>query len=153
MFLDDLRFSLNATMPVFLMMVFGYFCRRIGLLDEHTTTKINRFTFRALLPALLFADLSKSDFRSVWDSKFVFFCIGVTVLSISVASVYSLLHKDKAERGEIIQASYRSSAAVLGIAFVKNIYGDSLMAALMVLGTVPLYSFTISFFSGAIIPR
>ena len=140
MFLDDLRVSLNATVPVFLMMVFGYFCRRIGLLDEHTTTKINRFTFRALLPALLFADLSKSDFRSVWDSKFVFFCIGVTVLSISVASVYSLLHKDKAERGEIIQASYRSSAAVLGIAFVKNIYGDSLMAALMVLGTVPLYN-------------
>ncbi|MBO7395400.1 MAG: AEC family transporter [Ruminococcus sp.] len=140
MFLDDLRFSLNATMPVFLMMVFGYFCRRAGLLDEHTTAKVNRFTFRTLLPALLFADLSKADFRSVWDSRFVLFCVGVTLLSILTAGAYSLLHKDKAERGEIIQASYRSSAAVLGIAFVRNIYGDSLMAALMVLGTVPLYN-------------
>ena len=140
MFLDDLRFSLNATMPVFLMMVFGYICRRIGLLDEHTTSKVNRFTFRTLLPALLFADLSKADFRTVWDSKFVLFCVGVTLLSILTAGAYSLLHKDKAERGEIIQASYRSSAAVLGIAFVRNIYGDSLMAALMVLGTVPLYN-------------
>lgn len=140
MFLDDLRFSLNATMPVFLMMVFGYICRRIGLLDEHTTSKVNRFTFRTLLPALLFADLSKADFRTVWDSKFVLFCVGVTLLSILTAGAYSLLHKDRAERGEIIQASYRSSAAVLGIAFVRNIYGDSLMAALMVLGTVPLYN-------------
>ena len=140
MFLDDLRFSLNATMPVFLMMVFGYFCRRVGLLDEHTTAKVNKFTFRTLLPALLFADLSKADFRSVWDSCFVLFCVGVTLLSILTAAAYSLLHKDKAERGEIIQASYRSSAAVLGIAFVRNIYGDSLMAALMVLGTVPLYN-------------
>lgn len=140
MFLADLRFSLNATMPVFLMMVFGYICRRIGLLDEHTTSKVNKFTFRTLLPALLFADLSKADFRTVWDSKFVLFCIGVTLLSIFVASMYSLLHKDKAERGEIIQASYRSSAAILGIAFVRNIYGESLMAALMVLGTVPLYN-------------
>ena len=140
MFLDDLRFSLNATMPVFLMMVFGYICRRIGLLDEHTTSKVNRFTFRTLLPALLFADLSKADFRTVWDSKFVLFCVCVTLLSILTAGAYSLLHKDKAERGEIIQASYRSSAAVLGIAFVRNIYGDSLMAALMVLGTVPLYN-------------
>jgi len=140
MFLDDLRFSLNATMPVFLMMVFGYICRRIGLLDEHTTSKVNRFTFRTLLPALLFADLSKADFRTVWDSEFVLFCVCVTLLSILTAGAYSLLHKDKTERGEIIQASYRSSAAVLGIAFVRNIYGDSLMAALMVLGTVPLYN-------------
>lgn len=140
MFLDDLRFSLNATMPVFLMMVFGYICRRIGLLDEHTTAKLNKFTFRTLLPALLFADLSKTDFRTVWDSRFVLFCVGATLLSILTAGAYSLLHKDKAERGEIIQASYRSSAAVLGIAFVRNIYGDSLMAALMVLGTVPLYN-------------
>ncbi len=140
MFLDDLRFSLNATMPVFLMMVFGYICRRIGLLDEHTTAKLNKFTFRTLLPALLFADLSKADFRTVWDSRFVLFCVGATLLSILTAGAYSLLHKDKAERGEIIQASYRSSAAVLGIAFVRNIYGDSLMAALMVLGTVPLYN-------------
>ena len=68
------------------------------------------------------------------------FCVIVTLLSISAASVYSLLHKDKNERGEIIQASYRSSAAVLGIAFVRNIYGDSLMAALMIVGTVPLYN-------------
>ena len=140
MFLDDLRFSLNATMPVFLMMVFGYICRRIGLLDEHTTAKLNKFTFRTLLPALLFADLSKADFRTVWDSRFVLFCVGATLLSILTAGAYSLLHKDKAERGEIIQASYRSSAAVLGIAFVRNIYGDSLMAALMVLGTVSLYN-------------
>ena len=140
MFLDDLRFSLNATVPVFLMMVFGYFCRRIGLLDEPTTAKLNKFTFRTLLPALLFADLSKADFRSVWDTRFVMFCVIVTLLSILAASVYSLLHKDKNERGEIIQASYRSSAAVLGIAFVRNIYGDSLMAALMIVGTVPLYN-------------
>ncbi len=140
MFLDDLRFSLNATVPVFLMMVFGYFCRRIDLLDEPATAKLNKFTFRTLLPALLFADLSKADFRAVWDTRFVLFCVGATLLSILTAAAYSLLHKDKTERGEIIQASYRSSAAVLGIAFVRNIYGDSLMAALMIVGTVPLYN-------------
>ena len=85
-------------------------------------------------------DLSTADFRAVWDGRFVLFCAVVTLLSIGIAVLYSLLHKDRSERGEIIQASYRSSAAVLGIAFVRNIYGDSLMAALMVLGTVPLYN-------------
>lgn len=140
MFFDDLRFSLNATVPVFLMMIFGYICKKIGLLDDHSTAKINKFTFTVTLPALLFEDLSTADFRAVWDTNFVLFCIIATLLSVLIAMIYSLLSKDKAERGEIIQAAYRSSAAVLGIAFVKNIYGEASMAALMIVGTVPIYN-------------
>ena len=140
MFLRNLIFSLNATVPVFLMMVCGWFVHRIKLLDDNATAQINRFVFRALLPALLFMDLSTADFRAVWDGKFVLFCMCATLLSVGIAVLYSLLFKDRAERGEIIQASYRSSAAVLGIAFVNNIYGHSTMAALMIVGTVPLYN-------------
>lgn len=140
MFVENLQFSLNATVPVFLMMLFGWFCQKTGLLDDHTTAKLNKFTFKTTLPALLFMDLSNADFRSVWDWKFVFFCITATFLSVGIAIVFSLLHKDRHERGEIIQACYRSSAAVLGIAFVKNIYGEASMAALMIAGTVPIYN-------------
>jgi hypothetical protein len=140
MFIDNLRFSINATVPVFLMMIFGWVCQRIGLLDEHTTAKLNKFTFKTTLPALLFMDLSEADFKAVWDWGYVLFCVTATIISLCIAFAYSLLHKDKAERGEIIQASYRSSAAVLGIAFVNNIYGKATMAALMIVGTVPLYN-------------
>ncbi len=140
MFAENLVFSLNATVPVFLMMVFGWFARMIGLLDDHTTSKLNKFVFKALLPALLFMDLSAADFRQVWDTRFVIFCMTATLLSVGIALCFSLFHKDKSERGEIIQASYRSSAAILGIAFVKNIYGEATMAALMIVGTVPIYN-------------
>lgn len=140
MFFDNLQFSLNATVPVFLMMVFGWFSKKIGLLDDHSTAQINKFVFKTLLPALLFMDLSTADFRSVWDTKFVLFCMTVTLICVGIALLYSLVWKDKNERGEIIQASYRSSAAILGIAFVKNIYGQATMAALMIVGTVPIYN-------------
>lgn len=123
-----------------MMMAFGWFVKKTELLDSHSTSQINRFVFKALLPALLFMDLSTADFRSVWDGKFVLFCITATLLSVSIAFLFSLIHKDKAERGEIIQASYRSSAAILGIAFVNNIYGKATMAALMIVGTVPVYN-------------
>lgn len=139
-FIKNLNFSLNATIPVFLMMVFGWILQKIKILDDHTTRKINQFAFKVLLPALLFMDLSTADFKSVWDTKFVVFCFLVTICSIIIASIFSLIHKNKFERGEIIQASYRSSAAILGIAFVNNIYGKSTMAALMIVGTVPLYN-------------
>lgn len=140
MFAENLMFSLNATVPVFMMMVFGWFVHKVKLLDEHSTAQINKFVFRTLLPALLFMDLSTADFRAVWDTKFVIFCITATLISVGIACLYSFLNKDKCERGEIIQASYRSSAAILGIAFVKNIYGEATMAALMIVGTVPIYN-------------
>ena len=140
MLTENLLFSLNASMPIVFLMIFGYICRKVDLLDDHTTSKLNKFTFKAALPALLFKDLSTADFRAVWDGEMVGFCVIVTILSVAIAVVYSLFHKDKEERGEIIQASYRSSAAVLGIAFVNNIYGESLMASLMIVGTVPIYN-------------
>lgn len=139
-FLSNLSFSLNATIPVFLMMVFGKLMIKIDLLDEHTTKKLNTFVFKMLLPALLFMDLSTADFKAVWDTKFVLFCFFVTLISIGAAVGLSMLHKDRSERGEIIQACYRSSAAILGIAFVKNIYGQATMAALMIAATVPVYN-------------
>lgn len=139
-FTSNLIFSLNATIPVFLMMVFGWCMQKLHLLDDHTTAKLNQFVFKALLPALLFMDLSTADFQSVWDTKFVLFCFLATVCSIIIALLFSLMHRNKVERGEIIQASYRSSAAILGIAFVNNIYGKATMAALMIVGTVPLYN-------------
>lgn len=140
MFAENLMFSLNATVPVFMMMVFGWFVHKVKLLDERSTAQINKFVFRTLLPALLFMDLSTADFRAVWDTKFVVFCITATLISVGIACLYSLLNSDRCERGEIIQASYRSSAAILGIAFVKNIYGEATMAALMIVGTVPIYN-------------
>lgn len=52
----------------------------------------------------------------------------------------SFLWKDRSIQGEFIQASYRSSAAILGIAFIQNIYGTAGMAPLMIIGSVPLYN-------------
>ena len=138
--MENLVFSLNATIPVFLMMVLGYFFRRIGWIDDVFASKMNKFVFMVPLPALLFHDLAEVDFYEVWDTKFVLFCFGTTVVSIAIAAAVSCVWKDKSIRGEFVQVSYRSSAAILGIAFIQNIYGTSGMAPLMIIGSVPLYN-------------
>lgn len=138
--LANLIFSLNATMPLFIMMVLGFWLKKINFLDEHSTKKINQLVFKVFLPALLFIDLAGEDFLTIWDTKMVVFCFVVTILSIAIAAVISLLSKNKADRGEIIQAAYRSGAATLGIAFMTNIYDDASMVALMIIGSVPLYN-------------
>lgn len=138
--MENLIFSLNATLPVFFTMLLGVLFRKIGLFDDALATKLNRFVFQVALPVLLFQDISGADFYEVWDTTFVLFCFGATLLSIGISIVLSYMMKDKSRQGEFIQASYRSSAAILGIAFIQNIYGSSGMAPLMIIGSVPLYN-------------
>lgn len=138
--LNNLIFCLNATMPIFLMMVVGYFLKKIKLLDAHSTNVLNKAVFRVFIPCLLFMDLAKQDFVAMWDSSFVFFCMIATLVSIAVAFLFSKLDKDKEDRGEFIQAAYRSAAASLGIAFMTNIYDSTAMVALMILASVPIYN-------------
>lgn len=138
--MDNLIFSLNATLPIFLTMLAGWFFNRIGLMDEAFTNKINKFVFNATIPALVFSDLASVDFIKVWDTKFVIFCFSSTLISILAVTGFSFILKDKTIQGEFIQASYRSSAAILGIAFIQNIYGNAGMAPLMIIATVPLYN-------------
>lgn len=138
--LSNLIFSLNATMPIFLIMVVGYILKRINWLTEKPTEVLNKLVFRVFLPALLFMDLAKQDFVAMWDSTFVAFCALTTVVSIFIAGLLSLTDKEKEDRGEIIQASYRSAAATLGIAFMTNIYDSVAMVALMIVASVPIYN-------------
>ena len=138
--MENLIFSLNATIPIFLMMVLGEFFRKTGLLKENMINGLNQFVFKATLPVLLFGDLAKQDFAEAWNGKFVAFCFVVTLVSISLVALMSMALKDKSQRGEFIQGAYRSSAAILGIAFITNIYGNSGMAPLMIIGSVPLYN-------------
>ena len=141
--MENFIFSINATLPIFLIMLSGLFFRKIGLMKEDFTAALNKFVFKVALPVLLFQDLSVQDFASSWDGKFVLFCFLVTLLSILLITLISFLFiHDTGKRGEFIQVSYRSSAAILGIAFIQNIYGDgnSGMAPLMILGRVPLYN-------------
>ena len=114
--------------------------RKLGWMDEVFAAKMNKFVFLVPLPVLLFEQLATVDFSEVWDIKFILFCFMVTAISITISTLISLLWKDRSIKGEFIQATYRSSAALLGIAFIQNIYGTAGMAPLMIIGSVPLYN-------------
>lgn len=139
--MEELIFSLNATIPIFLVMVVGYGAKQMKMVDEHFVKILNAVNFKITLPVLVFRDIATSDFYQVWDTEYVLFCFFATLASIVAAGVFcKLFYRDKSQSGEFIQAAYRSSAAVLGIAFIQNIYGTSKMAPLMIIGTVPLYN-------------
>lgn len=139
--LENLIFSLNSTMPLFFMMLLGYILLRTRFLTGSFVSVANKFVYNVTLPVMLFNDLAGTDIRSSFDAGYVGFCAGVTVLSILVIWGFSRwLFRDKSIVGEFVQGCYRSSAAILGAAFIESIYGTSGMSGLMILGSVPLYN-------------
>ena len=137
--LDNLMFSLNSTMPLFFIMVLGYILLKKKFLTESFISVANKFVFHVTLPVMLFRDLASTDIRASFDAGYVGFC--ATIASILVIwGLCRLLLKDRSIVGEFVQACYRSSAAILGTAFIQNIYGTSGMSGMMILGSVPLYN-------------
>lgn len=138
---ESLIFSLNSTMPLFFIMLLGYLLHRKNFLTDDFVAMANKFVFNVALPVQLFRDLATMDVRASFDAKYVLFCAAVTTASILVIwALAKLFLKEKHIVGEFVQACYRSSAAILGAAFIQNIYGSSGMSGLMILGSVPLYN-------------
>lgn len=139
--MSDFLFSINVTLPIFLVMVIGWVLHQIGMLDEHFVTVANRFNFKVTLPFMLFRDIASVDIWEVFDLKFVLFCAIVSTICFwSIWGLTKVILKDQSMRGAFVQASFRSSAAVMGLAFISNIYGSSAMGPLMIIGAVPLYN-------------
>ncbi len=139
--MNNLLFSLNATLPVFLMMVLGYILNHLKILSPEFVRNSNTLNFKVTLPVLLFLDISSANIRSTWDTSYVLFCaLSTTISFFAIWGLTKLFSKDKSITGAFVQASFRSSAAVLGVAFIQNMYGNAGMAPLMIIGTVPLFN-------------
>ena len=133
--MENFIYSINVTMPIFLVMVIGYILKQIGMLNDNFVTVANKFNFKVTLPFMLFKDIAGVDI------KYVLFCAIVSTICFWVVwGTAKLLVRDKTIRGAFVQSSFRGSAAVMGLAFIQNIYGSSAMGPLMIVSAVPLYN-------------
>lgn len=139
--IENLIFSLNSTLPVFLVIVVGWILKQRKMLTDGFCSAAEKFNFQITLPALLFRDISGIQIKEAFDLRYTLFCaIATTLCFFGAWGGARLFLRDKYSVGAFVQACYRGSAAVLGIAFIQNIYGSSGMAPMMIVSSVPLFN-------------
>ena len=142
--MSDFIFSLNCTMPVFLMMVLGYCLYHGKMLTQDFVDVCDTLVFNVTLPVMLFRDMAKMDIEKDFDVYFVLYCAVASVIGILAAWLLAKVFlKDKANVAEWTQGSYRGSIAVLGGAFLLNIYpedGAAHVVAQALLGSVIIFN-------------
>ena len=70
--MDNLIFCLNATVPIFAIIVLGRWLRSKNFFTKQTLTDIDRLSFKVLLPILLFR--AGAHHRAVRPGVFLFLC-------------------------------------------------------------------------------
>ena len=139
--MDNFIFSINATIPIFLVILLGWFLMKIHIITEEFANVANKYVFKVALPVLLFRDIATTSILDDLNVKFVLFCFFGTIIMFGLVWVFALIYcKDRTMIGAFVQGGARGSAAVLGVAFVENICGNSGMAPLMIVSAVPMYN-------------
>lgn len=141
--MESLVFSINAVMPIVLMVVLGYFLKKIGFMPQDFSKKANTIVFRVCLPAMLFLNVYKID--NIGDVSFGYIIYAVAVVFCIFAVSIPLVMKvtgNGGSRGALLQASFRSNFALIGIPLAQSLYGDEgvAVAALLSAVTIPIFN-------------
>lgn len=139
--MSNFIYSLNATMPIFLVMILGWWLKKIHFLTDEFVSVADKLVFKVALPVLVFKDIAGADLSNDFNLKFVLFCfLGTCVFFCVTWLLAELFIKDKSLIGSFVQGSFRGSAAILGIAFAENIYGSSGLVPMMIVASIPLFN-------------
>lgn len=139
--MENLLYSLNATLPVFAVIAAGYILNRLGMFNEGFISAANKFVFIVCLPLMIFRDMAGTDLAHGFDPGLVAYSAVITCAAFALIWLGARLFiKDRSITGAFVQAAYRSSVAVMGFAFMMNIYGRTGLMPMIIIGCVPLYN-------------
>ncbi len=140
--IDNFLFSLSSALPIFFVMIIGYYLKRRAIITEEFVRAANMFVFNVALPVKLFSDVFNTSFEEYFDIGFVLFIIIGTIVSVMISWVTgALLIKDKNKLGAFIQGSFRGNFLYIGLSLMENVTGSiGLKAPLVIALIIPLYN-------------
>lgn len=153
--MNPFLFSLNAILPIILLVLLGYFLGRAGLINLSSAKLLNKLVFHIFLPTLLFLNIYKIENIGGVD----FFYIGYAMLVVFLIFLAEIplvrvITKRPEQRGVLLQASFRSNYALIGIPLAGALFGEegtiissALMAFVIILFNM-LAVVSLSLFSG-----
>ena len=138
---SDLIFSANVVVPIFLLIILGYFLTRIKLWDEHFLKIANNVCFKCLLPVLLFYNVATANIFEVFNLKLIIYvCLCACLLCGVLFFIVPFFVKDNKRRGVMIQGTFRSNFLLFGVPLGLSIGGNegAVLAAVVAAFYVPV---------------
>lgn len=127
--LHILETAINAVFPVVLMTLLGYVLQRIGFLSREFIRVGSKFSFKVLMPCMLFVNVYNIESFAVIRWDVVIYCVVILLIIFVLGFITAVLTTDIPERrGVILQGTFRSNMAIMGLSLASVLGGPEAMA-------------------------
>ena len=92
------------------------------------------------MPVMLFENVRGSDITTALDVKFTVMLMLMVIAELVMAAGISCLCIKPYRRGSFTQGAFRGNTALIGMALLINMYGESEIGAISVAVAVPVYN-------------
>lgn len=141
--MNSLVFSMNAVLPLFLLVILGYILKQIGTFTDEWLTIANKFSFKVTFSVMLFYEIYTTDIKTKINPNLILFSV-LAILIITVLShiFVPIIVKDRFRTGVVIQGIFRSNFLLFGMPLVINMFGEEgrPIAATLVSIVIPIYN-------------
>lgn len=137
-------FAVNAIFPIILLILLGYFLKRIHFFNDDFLTAANKFVFHAALPVLLFYNVYEIDDLSSIEWNTVIFAVAIILILFAVGFIcVKLFIKDDRQKGVILQSFFRSNYALIGFPLSEALGGAECLGITAILSAFAIPAFNI----------
>ena len=134
--------AVNAIVPIILLILLGYFLKKYKFLSQNFIKTGNKFVFKVCLPCMLFINIydSMDSFADIrWDV--VLYSVLVICVIFGLGLVTAIFATKKPERrGVILQCTFRSNFAIIGLTLVERLGGDTGLAGIISAFSIPIFN-------------
>jgi len=139
--LHILETAFNAVIPIVLIILLGYLLRRKGAINEVFVKTGNRLGFNLFLPAMLFINVYSIESVDAIRWDVVLYCVPmILVIFLLCVATVRFASQVPERRGVILQASFRSNMAIIGLSLSSTLGGPEAVAVAAIVSafTIPV---------------
>jgi hypothetical protein len=111
-------------MPIFIVILIGNMLLRSKLIDHAFINSSNKLVMNVFLPALLFYEITKSNFNEVFSYKHVIITLGAILIMFLISfPLGNLLKLSKATNRTFISNNFRANCTFIGLPVAFYAFG------------------------------
>ena len=136
-------FAANSVLPIIITIVLGYILGQTGFFDGGFLKTANKTVFRVALPVYLFYNIYSVEGFGAVNWPLVLFAMLLILAVFVIALVCVCLYtKDNKKRGALLQCSFRSNFAIIGVTLAEAMGGVESVAAAAVISafSIPIFN-------------
>ncbi len=122
--MENIRISLHAVLPLFLMIGAGCLARRFHMVSSGTAREANGLCFKLFMSVLLFQNIYTTDLGTAFHVPMLALCVGGVLAEFALGLLLIPRFEPNAPaRGVMLQSFFRTNIVLLGLPIAHSLFG------------------------------